>query len=997
MTVTVNLHNCAAWVTVTSYSVGDRRSNDTAPVKAYQCTTAGLSAAGPTGTGSSISDGTVVWKYLSAVDYTTMAAAISGLGTLSQPAVINMWNDAEWAMSNVSISGNSTTSTNTLTIQPAAGEGFKDNANVQTNALCYNQANGIGIASNSNYNGPLLLAQDWVRVVGLQFRGNTASNSIALQSNGAATVNSIVDSCIMDNGAASNAAQAAVLDGNNTSGGGITLRNCVFIVNSSATAIGSAYGVNAYNCTVVRVGATSPTGTAFGHNYGTARVIKNCAVFGFTTLEGGGGPSTATTNATDLASPPAGWTGSLTYASQFVDTGSTAANRDFRLKAGAGLLNAATTDTTNIPTAADIVGTSRPQGSAWDIGAWELVVAAATFVPYSPTAMAGAALTAWAAVSPMPPARQLLPPSTINVPVNAPPFGGNDFNQPQVYTALGSWTPGPDAPRQTLRPLLPASLIAVPVNAPPVRGATDKQQLLAHPSWLPADPQPATQRFFVTVSGVAATIRPPFGRPWLSSTLGSWQSPLDAPRQTPKTQILSVDQPSPNDARDKQKRHTHLTWLPVDQPPAPRPLLPASITAVPVNNPPGILPVWQSGVLSGWLPGPDAPRQPPPTQIVSVDRPPPAASYGQAVLASWQPIVAAPWQSRPAQISSVDQPPPATAPRNNAAWTWQATDAPRQLPAFAPIPGAAAVASYVWPITSWTSAVLASWTLPPDPPRQLVNLAPALTAVPVNNPPGIGAALAAIARPVWDVDPFALRFAVRFPQAAVAAPAFQPGSAWLWQSTALSSWMPAVLPPQQVRPSYLLSVDQPPALPPRNHAVLWTWQTPDGPPTQFRPVQISSVDPPPATPPRNHAVLASWQPIIAPPWQARPSYLLSVDQPPARHQRNNAGLWTWQALDRPPAQSRPMAPYGTAITSDPPPPRSVAWVTSVLASWQPVGVMPQRWQPVFPPAVVPSGPTAPLAPAASRTVLAPGAVRYTASPGVARYTAAPAGPRTTNA
>ena len=592
-----------------------------------------------------------------------------------------------------------------------------------------------------------------------------------------------------------------------------------------------------------------------------------------------------------------------------------------------------------------------------------VAAAAATFVPGGIGPAIGTATATWTnAVPTLPQQRSLLPPSTINVPVNAPPFGGNDFNQPQVYTALGSWTPGPDAPRQTLRPLLPASITAVPVNAPPVRGAVDKQQRLAHPSWLPADPPPATQRFFFTVSGAVA-VQPPFGQPWLSSALGSWQPPLDAPRQTPPTQIVSVDQPSPHGARDKQKRMSHPSWLPVEQPPAPRSLLPASITAVPVNNPPGILPVWQSGVLSGWLPGPDAPRQTSPTQIVSVD-----------------------------------QPPPATAPRNNAAWTWQAPDAPRQLPAFAPIPGAAAVASYVWPLTNWTSAVLASWTLPPDPPRQLVNLAPALTAVPVNNPPGIGAALAAIARPVWDVDPFALRFAVRFPQAAVAAPAFQPGSAWLWQSTALSSWMPAVLPPQQVRPSYLLSVDLPPASPPRNNAVLWTWQTPDGPPTQFRPVQISSVDPPPATPPRNHAVLASWQPLVGSPWQARPSYLLSVDQPPARHQRNNAVLWTWQAPDRPPAQSRPMAPYGTAaIPPDPPPPRSVAWVTGVLSSWQPVGVMPQRWQPVFPPAVVPSGPTAPLAPAASRTVRAPGAVRYTASPGAARYTAAPAGPRTTNA
>jgi hypothetical protein len=52
-----------AWVGSTSYSVGNVVSKSG---KAYQCTTAGTSASsgGPTGTGSSITDGTVTWRYL---------------------------------------------------------------------------------------------------------------------------------------------------------------------------------------------------------------------------------------------------------------------------------------------------------------------------------------------------------------------------------------------------------------------------------------------------------------------------------------------------------------------------------------------------------------------------------------------------------------------------------------------------------------------------------------------------------------------------------------------------------------------------------------------------------------------------------------------------------------------------------------------------------------------------------------------------------------------
>lgn len=53
----------ATWSGSTAYSIGDKRVNGG---NAYYCTVAGTSAAsgGPTGTGSSIIDGTVTWKYI---------------------------------------------------------------------------------------------------------------------------------------------------------------------------------------------------------------------------------------------------------------------------------------------------------------------------------------------------------------------------------------------------------------------------------------------------------------------------------------------------------------------------------------------------------------------------------------------------------------------------------------------------------------------------------------------------------------------------------------------------------------------------------------------------------------------------------------------------------------------------------------------------------------------------------------------------------------------
>ena len=57
-------HNQATpWAASTAYAIGDRCTNDTA--KTYQCSVAGTSAAagGPTGTTTTITDGTVTWDY----------------------------------------------------------------------------------------------------------------------------------------------------------------------------------------------------------------------------------------------------------------------------------------------------------------------------------------------------------------------------------------------------------------------------------------------------------------------------------------------------------------------------------------------------------------------------------------------------------------------------------------------------------------------------------------------------------------------------------------------------------------------------------------------------------------------------------------------------------------------------------------------------------------------------------------------------------------------
>jgi len=97
--------------------------------------------------------------------------------------------------------------------------------------------------------------------------------------------------------------------------------------------------------------------------------VQNCALFtGDSTkaIKFGG----ATFNFTTCYSDISGTTGvtQTTYADVFQDVND--ATRDFRLKPSAALTDTGTTDATNA--ASDIVGTTRPQASAYDVGCWEL-------------------------------------------------------------------------------------------------------------------------------------------------------------------------------------------------------------------------------------------------------------------------------------------------------------------------------------------------------------------------------------------------------------------------------------------------------------------------------------------------------------------------------------------------------------------------------------------------------------------------------------------------
>jgi hypothetical protein len=127
---------------------------------------------------------------------------------------------------------------------------------------------------------------------------------------------------------------------------------------------------------VVRPSDKTAGGSGFTKVGGNSVTVENCAVFGFSNFNSG--TVSGLTGSNNCSDQTIGFgssnQASKTYANQFQNT--LDASQDFRLKTGADCFDTGVTDTTNLPAANDIANTSRPQSTAWDIGCWELIVAA---------------------------------------------------------------------------------------------------------------------------------------------------------------------------------------------------------------------------------------------------------------------------------------------------------------------------------------------------------------------------------------------------------------------------------------------------------------------------------------------------------------------------------------------------------------------------------------------------------------------------------------------
>lgn len=260
------------------------------------------------------------------------------------------------------VSGSTTDATRYCELTVAAGHSFADHADKLTNALRYNASSGVGLRTTTAWGATLTASENYFRLSRMQVQ-NASTNGTAVAGTG---TNVTIDQCIVE----CNGGRAVDL---NT---GAVLTNSLFVGRKSgADSIASLWNATVANCVFAAPSGRAPT-HAIRRNYWSSFSMTNCAVFGASTLFTGSSGATFSACYTDNASPPSGFT----QVAYDTSTGSgfesiTDGSHDYRIKSTSALKDAGTSS--GAPSV-DIVGSTRPQGGAYDVGAWEYAAGGAT-------------------------------------------------------------------------------------------------------------------------------------------------------------------------------------------------------------------------------------------------------------------------------------------------------------------------------------------------------------------------------------------------------------------------------------------------------------------------------------------------------------------------------------------------------------------------------------------------------------------------------------------
>lgn len=328
--------------------------------------------------------------------------------TLTQPVVAQLWNDNAATITTTSgvafltLSGHVTSASNNVTITAAAGESFRNATTpdpftpdfssvfgASPPPLTFSASAGVSFTLPATGSGSINYIQindDNVIMDGLQFQDpNPGSNSnIILATQNVRFQNGILDGYSQTGGAN---IIGGVLSGASTCT--FTITNSLIVERSTSPGTGAKTwstdytAISANNTFIALNNPTSLVGYANDGVSGTTSRFTNTIMLGYAAatvlLTANAGASVTVDHSLFSAGSLTG--GGVTTGSgnlfskvasnQFVD-----ASANFRLQLGADAINAGTTDTTDIPSSTDVYGTTRPQGSAWDIGANEFIILA---------------------------------------------------------------------------------------------------------------------------------------------------------------------------------------------------------------------------------------------------------------------------------------------------------------------------------------------------------------------------------------------------------------------------------------------------------------------------------------------------------------------------------------------------------------------------------------------------------------------------------------------
>lgn len=267
----------------------------------------------------------------------------------------------------LNLSGKTADATRYFELTTEAGASFTDHANKATNALRYDATLGAALRVTGSSAGAIRCSIPFTRVSKLMITNtsDTGSTLAALFTENSGRLR--VDQCICESYNSGVTVEGGIYLHNAWS----ILSNSVVVQKSTNAAAKIAHlsdGAGAYNCTFVSLGTTLTIGV--GTKY-VAAILKNVYIGGATTPDGGG-TSTKTNCYSDVTA--SGYTVAAMSTATFQNV--TAGTHDLRLATGSSLIDAGATESTYA--ASDVIGTARPQGASYDVGAHEYAAADAT-------------------------------------------------------------------------------------------------------------------------------------------------------------------------------------------------------------------------------------------------------------------------------------------------------------------------------------------------------------------------------------------------------------------------------------------------------------------------------------------------------------------------------------------------------------------------------------------------------------------------------------------